>query len=117
MSLSRLQRSRSRLISRACFETLEDRRLLSFSPATVPSPFTVLNLADSGAGSLRQAVLDANALAGADTIEFADGLQGTIAMTSGQLSITDDLTIDGPAADQIAVSGSHQSRVFSISGG
>src|SRR4051812_33776991 len=34
MSLSTLQRSRSRHISRACFETLEDRRLLSFSPAT-----------------------------------------------------------------------------------
>jgi hypothetical protein len=33
MSLSTLQRSRSRHISRACFETLEDRRLLSFSPA------------------------------------------------------------------------------------
>ena len=35
MSLSSLQRSRSRHISRACFETLEDRRLLSFSPATI----------------------------------------------------------------------------------
>src|SRR3954465_6251354 len=34
MSLSTLQRSRSRHIGRACFETLEDRRLLSFSPAT-----------------------------------------------------------------------------------
>src|SRR5262249_38716911 len=33
-------------------EVLEDR--------TLPSTFTVLNLADSGAGSLRQAVLDAN---------------------------------------------------------
>ena len=33
MSLSTLQRSRSQHISRACFETLEDRRLLSFSPA------------------------------------------------------------------------------------
>jgi hypothetical protein len=34
MSLSTLRRSRSRHISRACFETLEDRRLLSFTPAT-----------------------------------------------------------------------------------
>ena len=33
MSLSSLQRSRSRHISRACFETLEDRRLMSFTPA------------------------------------------------------------------------------------
>ena len=34
MSRSRLQRSRSRHIGRACFETLEARQLLSFSPAT-----------------------------------------------------------------------------------
>jgi len=34
MSLSAPQRSRSRHISRACFQTLEDRRLLNFSPAT-----------------------------------------------------------------------------------
>jgi hypothetical protein len=65
-------------------EALEDR--------TVPSTFTVLNLADSGEGSLRQAVLDANALSGADNIAFANGLSGTIALTSGQLAITDGLT-------------------------
>jgi parallel beta-helix repeat protein len=32
--------------------------------------FTVINTADSGAGSLRQAILDANTAAGADTIAF-----------------------------------------------
>jgi hypothetical protein len=90
-------------------EPLEDR--------TVLSTFTVLNLADNGDGSLRQAVLDANALPGADDIRFADGLQGTIALTGGQLSITDHLTIDGPGAGLLAVSGNHQSRVFNISGG
>ena len=37
-------------------EPLEDR--------SVPATFTVLNLADAGDGSLRQAVLDANALPG-----------------------------------------------------
>ena len=53
-------------------EALEDR--------SVPSTFEVLNLADSGEGSLRQAVLDANSPAypGADVINFADGLLGTI---------------------------------------
>src|SRR5215203_5018950 len=69
-------------------QPLEDR--------TLPSTFTVLNLTDSDAGSLRQAIADANALAGADVIEFAPGLHGTIALTGGQLDITDDLTIDGP---------------------
>src|SRR5205823_14543891 len=38
-------------------------------------------------------------------------------LTTGQLSITDALTIDGPGADQLAVSGNLQSRVFGISGG
>jgi len=33
--------------------------------------FTVVNTADSGAGSLRQAILDANSAAGVDTIDFA----------------------------------------------
>src|SRR4029079_12025230 len=32
--------------------------------------FTVTNINDSGAGSLRQAITDANAAGGADTIEF-----------------------------------------------
>src|SRR5262245_49177858 len=78
-------------------EVLEDRTALS--------TFTVLNLADGGAGSLRQAVLSANANPGADGIDFAPGLSGTITLTGGQLSITDDLRIDGPGAAQIAVSG------------
>src|SRR5262245_52276368 len=92
-------------------EALEDR--------TVPSTFTVLNLADSGEGSLRQAVLDANspAFPGLDVIRFAPAVRGTIGLTTGQLSITDALTIDGPGADRLAISGSHQSLIFSISGG
>ena len=44
-------------------ERLEDR--------TVPSTFTVHNLADSGAGSLRTAIADANTNPGADLIRFA----------------------------------------------
>src|SRR5262249_59061358 len=90
-------------------EALEDR--------AVPSTFMVVNLADSGAGSLRQAVLAANVNPGPDTINFADGLHGTIPLNTGQLNITDDLAIDGPGADLLAVSGTHQSRVFGISGG
>jgi hypothetical protein len=92
------------------FERLEDR--------TVPSTFTVQTLADSGAGSLRQAILDANANPGADVIRFADAASaGTIALTGGQLNITDNLTIDGPGADRLAVSGNDVSRVFQISSG
>ena len=58
------------------------------------------NLADSGPGSLRQAVLDANANPGADLISFAGGLHGTITLGS-ELSITDDLTIEGRGENRL----------------
>jgi hypothetical protein len=91
-------------------EMLEDR--------STPSTFTVLNLADSGTGSLRQAVLDANANPGADLIRFgASARDGTVVLTSGELSLTDDLKIDGPGADRLAVNGNDASRVFQISSG
>ena len=58
--------------------------------------FTVTNTDDSGAGSLRQAIIDANALAGADTIDFAiagSGVQ-TINLLSALPTITETVTID-----------------------
>lgn len=60
------------------------------------STFTVTNNSDSGAGSLRQAILDANANAGADVINFSigSGLQ-TISLASPLPEITDPVTIDG----------------------
>jgi hypothetical protein len=88
-------------------EALEDR--------TLPSTFTVLNLNDSGAGSLRAAIVSANASPGADTIVFADHLLGTITLTSGELSITDGVTIAGPGAKEVSVSGNDAARVFDIS--
>src|SRR5262245_3293882 len=89
-------------------EALEDR--------TVPSTFLVENLADSGPGSLRQAVLDANVQAGADRIFFTGQAHGTIT-PGGQLDVTDDLEIRGPGAELVAVSGNDASRVFEISRG
>ena len=91
-------------------EALEDRIVLS------PS-FLVSNLADSGDGSLRQAILDANARPGADVINFAHNLHGTITltMTRGQLLITDSLTINGLGANRLTISGSGASRVFAVS--
>src|SRR5262245_30761399 len=71
-------------------EWLEDR--------TVLSTFTVTNIADSGPGSLRQAILDADAATGGrQTIEFAipgPGVQ-TIAPTSPLPAITAPVLIDG----------------------
>ena len=59
--------------------------------------YTVTTTADSGAGSLRQAIMDANANAGADTIAFnvvGGGVQ-TIAPATALPTITDAVTING----------------------
>ncbi|WTW98444.1 right-handed parallel beta-helix repeat-containing protein [Streptomycetaceae bacterium NBC_01309] len=60
-------------------------------------PITVTNTADSGAGSLRQAILTANSSAGRDTIVFATGAAGpqVIAPLTDLPTITDTVTIDG----------------------
>ena len=81
------------------------------TPASAAS-FEVTNLNDSGTGSLRQAIIDANAAAGSDVITFQAGLTGTIALTTGQLSISDAVDIQGPGQAIITVSGSNSSRVF-----
>ncbi len=92
-------------------------RLHLLEDRTLPSTFMVRNLLDSGVGSLRQAVLDANANGGADLIAFAPELLGTIGLTSGQLSSTDPVTIDGPGAGRLTVSGNDASRIFAIGSG
>ena len=66
--------------------------LVGATPASA-ADFTVTSAADDGAGSLRQAIADANASAGADTVAVAPGL-GTIALAS-TVTITDALTIVG----------------------
>ena len=80
--------------------------------------FTVTNLLDFGTGSFRQAILDANGLGGVDEIFFDSGLSGgTINLTSGELLITDDLTINGLGADFLSVDAGGLSRVFNINDG
>jgi hypothetical protein len=85
-------------------------QLLALEDRTVPSTFTVTSLADSGTGTLRAGVAS-----GADTIRFAPGLHGTIPLTS-EIAITSTLTIDGPGAAKITVSGTNSTRVFKVSG-
>ncbi len=83
--------------------------------------FTVANLNDSGAGSLRDAIAQANGATGPDTINFAVGLEGhTITLTSGDLNLTSDITIDGDIVGDddkadITISGGGNSRVFDVS--
>jgi hypothetical protein len=70
---------------------------------------TVTNTNDSGPGSLRQALVDAN---DGDTIDFA--VTGTIGLTTGELSVDKSITISGPGADNLAVNGNGTSRVFHV---
>ncbi|MDX1923008.1 MAG: autotransporter outer membrane beta-barrel domain-containing protein [Alphaproteobacteria bacterium] len=59
------------------------------SPALASSVF-VTNTNDSGAGSLRQAILDANSLGGSDTIFFSSSIDGgTITLLSNLPALTD----------------------------
>jgi hypothetical protein len=83
---------------------------------TVPSTFLVTNLNDSGAGSLRAAVLAADSTSGA-RIDFAPSVHGTITLTSGQLGLTSSMSIDGTGASKLTVSGNNASRVFDVSPG
>jgi hypothetical protein len=78
---------------------------------TCPGSFVVTTNADSGPGSLRDIVN--NACPGA-TVTFAANVTGTIALTTGELAINKSITIVGPGADQLAISGNFQSRVISI---
>ena len=74
-------------------EILEDRQLLA--------SFAVTNLGDSGAGSLRQAILLADAVPGFDVIDFA--VAGTIRVGPTSLpAITDPVSIDGTTAPSFA---------------
>ncbi len=68
--------------------------------------FEVTNNLDDGAGSLRQAIEDANATIGPDTIMFDSTVTGTIVLLTGQLKVgPGGLTITGPGASSLTVDG------------
>lgn len=88
--------------------------------------FTVTQNGDSGVGSLRDAVAQANANSVEDEIRFDPSVNGTlIRLTTGALPITanEGLTITGPGRSELTVSGdadasatpnAGDSRVFDI---
>jgi hypothetical protein len=75
---------------------LEARELLS--------TLTVTNDNDSGTGSLRAALASA---ASGDKIKFASSADGTITLSSGPLVVDTSVTIDGPGADKVTISGNN----------
>jgi hypothetical protein len=85
-------------------EVLEDRLALS--------TLTVTTTLDTGHGSLRYEIAHAKSN---DTIIFAPSLDGqTIKLTSGELDIAKNLTIQGPGAGRLTISGGRASRVFEV---
>ncbi len=79
------------------------------STITFAATITVTSSANSGAGTLRQAVLDAN---NGDTIEF-NGSVTSITLSSN-IEINKNITIDGPGADVLTISGGGTSGIFHI---
>jgi len=68
--------------------------------------------ANSGAGSLRQAIIDA---CNGSTISFdMNQVVSPITLTSGELLINKSLTIAGPGANLLTISGNNASRVFDV---
>ncbi|MEM6353625.1 MAG: GEVED domain-containing protein, partial [Cyanobacteria bacterium P01_D01_bin.14] len=126
---SRLLSAKSNLSSRlaASLSVGGAIALFTTAPATAAT-YTVTNTNDSGAGSLRDAVAQAEANPGADTIVYDASLAGqTITLTSkdtniqtlnhqcsgfngnytpyGALQITESLTVDGSSAPGITLDG------------
>jgi hypothetical protein len=93
---------------RLCFESLEDRRLLAV--------YTVSSTANSGAGSLREAIAQANITQVADEIIFAPELSGaTIELSNSQLNISNNLVIDATALPAgLTIDGNRSTRLFWI---
>jgi hypothetical protein len=80
-----------------------------------PATFVVTNLEPTGAGSLRDAIVEANENPGADLILVEKGLTGTINVVGGEMPITDTLTIKGPGAGKLTLDGHLASRIFLVS--
>ena len=65
--------------------------------------------------TLREAVSQAN-LSSDNFVEFAPALSGsTITLTQGEIPVNQPMTIVGPGADKLTISGNGASRIFNIS--
>lgn len=105
------QRMQSRVL-------LVSAALIAISSATPArgATITVFSNADSGPGTLRQAIFDASS---GDTINFAidPALPHVVGLFSDELLINKSLTIDGPGADKLAVRNMESFRVFRVAYG
>ena len=85
-------------------------------PTSYAASFIVSNLNDAGAGSLRQALTDANATPGADIITFSTG--GTVNLQSDLPTITEQVTIDGSSQNpSFLIGAAGRTYGLSVTGG
>ncbi len=92
--------------------------LLAAASAHAQTTYTVTNTNSSGTGSLAAAVasVDADTGTSGDTIDFASGVTGTITPGS-TLALSHNVTITGPGANLLTVSGGGTVTVFIINSG
>lgn len=89
--------------------------LLAVAPASVAvANCTVTSTNSQGAGTLKACIA---AAAPGDTITFNLPDPSTIALSFGPVPIDKSLTITGPGASKLTISGSDAQQAFSISGG
>jgi gliding motility-associated-like protein len=107
------------IINKRCFMNLKSLQICLFTIFYIISTESskgqiVTNLNDSGSGSFRQAIIDAEAQGGSNSITFTSGLSGTITLASDLPNITQNLTITGPGLGLI-LSGNNTWKMFNIS--
>ena len=86
--------------------------LLGWATPAHAATFVVRNTADSGHGSLRDAITRADANSRANTITF--GVSGTITLASSLPAVTGDLVVAGPGPGAITIDGDHRVQVWSV---
>ena len=88
--------------------------ILALAGSATAANLVVYNTNNVGAGSFRQAIADNAALGGGNTIIFSNAVAGTITLSTGELFISNDVTIIGPGPKVLAVDGNAASRIFHI---
>lgn len=89
--------------------------VLGFTHVAAAATFTVTITDDSGAGSLRDAIEQANGSAGPHTINIT--ATGTITLASSLPPITESVEINGPGAADLTLDGDDLYRILSVTTG
>src|SRR4051794_35238282 len=103
-----------------------DRRRPSLAPLlqrleerAIPATITVTSPADSGPGTLREAILQAEMTPDRDTITFAPSVRGTITLDGALPDLTGPIDLEGPGASALMVArnaaeGTTEFRIFIV---